>query len=113
VRGEMRRMVEETGLPWLRAQGGGDVYLACTFQTFGVTESGLDELVAGIVDPTEGRVSFRASFPEVSVRIVAHGEPGAAAERLAGVGDRLRAAIGPDWYGEGAGADEEGVGARV
>ena len=74
---EMKPMVEETVLPWLRAQRGGDVYLARTFQTFGVTESGLDELVAGVVDPAEGRVSFRASFPEVSVRVVVHGEPDA------------------------------------
>jgi nicotinamide-nucleotide amidase len=107
---EMKPMMEETVLPWLRAQRGGDVYLARTFQTFGVTESGLDELVAGIVDPTEGRVSFRASFPEVSVRIVAHGEPGAAAERLARVGDRLRTAIGPYCYGEGSVTMEETVG---
>ena len=77
-------------LPWLRSQRGGDVYLARTFQTFGVTESGLDELVAGVVDPAEGRVSFRASFPEVSVRVVVHGEPDAARERLQVVGDRLR-----------------------
>ena len=107
---EMKPMMEETVLPWLRAQRGGDVYLARTFQTFGVTESGLDELVAGIVDPAEGRVSFRASFPEVSVRIVAHGEPGAAAERLATVGDRLRTAIGPYCYGEGSVTMEETVG---
>jgi nicotinamide-nucleotide amidase len=110
---EMKPMVEETVLPWLRAQRGGDVYLARTFQTFGVTESGLDELVAGVVDPAEGRVSFRASFPEVSVRIVAHGEPEVAAARLAAVGDRLRAAIGPYCYGEGAVTMEATVGALL
>jgi competence/damage-inducible protein CinA-like protein len=107
---EMKPMMEETVLPWLRAQRGGAVYLARTFQTFGVTESGLDELVAGVVDPSEGRVSFRASFPEVSVRVVVHGEPAVARERLATVGDRLRAAIGTYCYGEGAVTMEEAVG---
>jgi nicotinamide-nucleotide amidase len=107
---EMKPMVEETVLPWLRAQRGGAVYLARTFQTFGVTESGLDELVAGVVDPSEGRVSFRASFPEVSVRVVVHGEPEVARQRLAVVGDRLRAAIGTGCYGEGAITMEETVG---
>ncbi|HKA30181.1 MAG TPA: competence/damage-inducible protein A [Candidatus Binatia bacterium] len=107
---EMKPMMEETVLPWLRSQRGGDVYLARTFQTFGVTESGLDELVAGVVDPAEGRVSFRASFPEVSVRVVVHGEPAVARERLAVVGDRLRAAIGAGCYGEGAVTLEETVG---
>src|SRR5262249_1967460 len=77
---EMKPMVEETVLPWLRAQRGGEVYLARTFQTFGVSESGLDEMVAGVADPAEGRVSFRASFPEVSVRVVVHG-PAAVAEQ--------------------------------
>ena len=107
---EMKPMVEEIVLPWLRSQRGGDVYLARTFQTFGVTESGLDELVAGVVDPAEGRVSFRASFPEVSVRVVVHGEPELARERLQVVGDRLRAAIGAGCYGEGAVTLEETVG---
>jgi competence/damage-inducible protein CinA-like protein len=107
---EMKPMVEEIVLPWLRSQRGGDVYLARTFQTFGVTESGLDELVAGVVDPAEGRVSFRASFPEVSVRVVVHGEPTLARERLQVVGDRLRAAIGAGCYGEGAVTLEETVG---
>ena len=75
-----------------------------------MTESGLDELVAGVVDPAEGRVSFRASFPEVSVRVVVHGEPALARERLQVVGDRLRAAIGAGCYGEGAVTLEETVG---
>jgi nicotinamide-nucleotide amidase len=107
---EMKPMMEESVLPWLRAQRGGAVYLARTFQTFGITESGLDELVAGVVDPAEGRVSFRASFPEVSVRVVVHGDPAEARERLAVVGDRLRAAIGACCYGEGAITMEEAVG---
>ena len=79
---EMKPMMDETVLPWLRAQQGNDVYRAHTFQTFGISESGLDELVAGVVDPSEGRVSFRASFPEVSVRVVVHGKPVEAADRL-------------------------------
>ena len=110
---EMKPMMEETVLPWIRAQRGGGVYLARTFQTFGVTESGLDELVAGVVDPSQGRVSFRASFPEVSVRVVVYGEPEVAGERLAAVGDRLRAAIGTYCYGEGAVTMEETVGALL
>ena len=110
---EMKPMMEETVLPWLRSQRGGDVYLARTFQTFGVTESGLDELVAGVVDPAEGRVSFRASFPEVSVRVVVHGDPGNARERLQVIGDRLRAAIGAGCYCEGAVTLEETVGSLL
>jgi nicotinamide-nucleotide amidase len=107
---EMKPMVDETVLPWLRAQQGNDVYLAHTFQTFGISESGLDELVAGVVDASEGRVSFRASFPEVSVRVVVHGKPDEAADRLATVAARFRERLGEYCYGEGATSMEEVVG---
>lgn len=110
---EMKPMVEETVLPWLRARQGGDVYLAHTFQTFGISESGLDELVAGVVDPAEGRVSFRASFPEVSVRVVVHGPPEAAAARLERVAARMREQLGEYCYGEGASSMESVVGATL
>jgi nicotinamide-nucleotide amidase len=107
---EMKPMVEDTVLPWLRSVRGGDVYLARTFQTFGVSESGLDEMVAGVVDPAEGRVSFRASFPEVSVRVVVHGEPAEAARRLEAVAAKLRERLGACVYGEGGVSLEEVVG---
>jgi nicotinamide-nucleotide amidase len=107
---EMKPMVEDTVLPWLRSQRGGDVYVSQTFQTFGITESGLDELVAGAVDPGEGRVSFRASFPEVSLRVVVHGTPDEAAARLERVAGKLRARLGPYAYGEGAVTMQEVVG---
>src|SRR5207249_813459 len=87
---EMKVMMEETVLPWLRTLRGGDVYLSRIFQTFGLTESALDEMVAGAVDPSEARVSFRASFPEISLRIVVHGAPETAAARLETLAARVR-----------------------
>ncbi len=110
---EMKPMVEDTVLPWLRAQQGSDVYLAHTFQTFGISESGLDELVAGIVSPNEGRVSFRASFPEVSVRVVVRGQPDEAAGRLEAVATRMREKLGEFCYGEGAVTMEAVVGTAL
>jgi competence/damage-inducible protein CinA-like protein len=108
---EMKPMMEETVLPWLAGlRGGDDVYLARSFQTFGLTESGLDEMVAGAIDPGEGRVSFRASFPEVSLRVVVHGRPEEAAARLELLAARIRERIGPFVYGEGAVTMEEVVG---
>jgi nicotinamide-nucleotide amidase len=107
----MKPMMEETVLPWLLGLRGGDVvHLSHTFQTFGLTESGLDELVAGAIAPDEARVSFRASFPEISVRIVVHGRPDEAAARLETLAARLRERIGPYVYGEGVVSMEEVVG---
>jgi len=107
---EMKVMMEQTVLPWLRTQRGGEVYLSRVFQTFGLTESALDEMVAGVVDPAEARVSFRASFPEISLRLVVHGEPDAAAARLEALAARIRERIGPYVYGEGPITLEEVVG---
>ena len=107
---EMKPMVEDTVLPWIRSQRGGDIYLAHVFQTFGISESGLDELVAGAVDPAQGRVSFRASFPEISLRVGVNGAPDEAERRLARVAAALRARIGEYCYGEGATTMEEQVG---
>ncbi len=106
---EMKPMVEDTVLPWIRAQRGGAVHLARVFQTFGITESGLDELVSGIVPSDAGRLSFRASFPEISCRLVVHGEPDAAAAKLQEIGDELKKTIGPFCYGEGASTTLEQV----
>ncbi|HZP42827.1 MAG TPA: competence/damage-inducible protein A [Candidatus Binatia bacterium] len=108
---EMKAMMEATVLPWLRSLRDDErVYLARTFQTFGLTESGLDEMVAGLIDPAEARVSFRASFPEISLRIVVHGAPEAAAGRLEELSARVRARLGSYLYGEGAVTMEEVVG---
>jgi len=108
---EMKPMMAETVLPWLvELRGGDQVYLARVFQTFGLTESGLDEMVAGAIDPSEGRVSFRASFPEISLRVVVHGRPDEARARLDALAARIRERIGPYVYGEGAVTLEEVVG---
>jgi nicotinamide-nucleotide amidase len=108
---EMKPMMEETVLPWLvHLRGGDEVFVPRTFQTFGLTESGLDELVSGLVDPAEARVSFRASFPEISLRLVVHGLPADAAARADALAARVRERIGPFLYGEGAVTMEEVVG---
>lgn len=107
---EMKPMMEQSVLPWLRTERGGEVYAARVFQTFGITESGLDELVAGLIDPSEARVSFRASFPEVSLRLVAHGAPDETERRLGALAVRMRERLGPYCYGEGAVTMEEAAG---
>jgi nicotinamide-nucleotide amidase len=111
---EMKPMVEHEVLPWLaRARGTEQVYLSHVFQTFGISESALDELVAGCVAPEEGRIAFRAAFPQISVRLTVHGRPDAATARLHQLAARLRERLGSYAYGEGDTAMEAVVGALL
>jgi nicotinamide-nucleotide amidase len=108
---EMKPMMEETVLPWLREmRGGGDMFLTRTFQTFGISESGLDELVVGTVNEEEGRLAFRASFPQISMRVTVRGKVHEVEARLEELSNRIRARIGSFVYGEGDVTMEEVVG---
>jgi nicotinamide-nucleotide amidase len=107
----MKPMLEEQVLPLLQElRGTPDVYRSHTFQTFGISESALDELVAGAVDPALGRVAFRAAFPQISVRVTVHGRPGEVDARLSDAAGRMRERVGPYCYGEGDVTMEAAVG---
>ena len=108
---EMKPMMEDTVLPWVREmRGGGDLFLTRTFQTFGISESGLDEMIAGTIGEDEGRLAFRANFPQISMRVTVRGRPGEAEQRLEGLSERIRTKIGAYVYGEGDVTMEEVVG---
>ncbi|MGE0824108.1 MAG: competence/damage-inducible protein A [Candidatus Binatia bacterium] len=108
---EMKPMMEESVLPWLREmRGGGDVFLTRIFQTFGISESGLDEAVAGTVQDNEGRLAFRASFPQISLKVTVRGKPDEVETRLEELSNRIRARVGSYIYGEGDVTMEEVVG---
>jgi nicotinamide-nucleotide amidase len=99
---EMKVMLEETVLPWMASmRDSDDVYLSHVFQTFGISESALDELVAGAVSESEGRVAFRAAFPQISLRLTVHGLPTEVAARLETLSGRVRQRLGGFAYGEG------------
>jgi nicotinamide-nucleotide amidase len=84
-------MVEESVLPRVAVFGGAAVIGSRVFSTVGVSESRLDELLAGVVAPDEGRLSFRAAFPRLQARVtVTASTPAELADRL----DRLEGAIG-------------------
>jgi nicotinamide-nucleotide amidase len=100
---EMKRMWADTVKPWLRELTGAErVFASRTFQTFGLTESGLDERLRGVVEADEARLSFRASFPEISVRVTVAAAPPEVARRLETVAARVRARIVDVVYGEGS-----------
>jgi nicotinamide-nucleotide amidase len=103
---EMKPMMTDTVVPWLAELTGAARVGHRTFQTFGISESGLDEIIAGV--PGEGRWSFRANFPEVSVRVVVRGDD--VDERLDAFGREVHARLGQYIYGEGDTSMERVVG---
>jgi len=106
---EMKPMTENEVLPWLKSlDPSGQVYLSRSFQTFGASESALDEMMKDAIDPAEGRLSFRAAFPQISVRVTVHGAPGEAEKKRDALAAKVRSRIGDYVFGEGA-ATMEGV----
>lgn len=99
---EMKPMMEDHVLPWLlEVRGKKEIFLSHTFQTFGISESALDELVAGAVAESEGRLAFRAAFPQISLRLTVEGLPDDAHRRLPALAARVRERVAEYVYGEG------------
>jgi nicotinamide-nucleotide amidase len=108
---EMILMMQETVMPWLsESRGHDEVLVNRTFQTYGISESGLDALVAGVISPHEARVGFRASFPQISLRLAVRGKPGEAERKLEELSSRVRDKVGAYIYAEGDVTMEEMVG---
>jgi len=108
---EMKPMMENSVIPWINANRGTDkVYAVRVFQTFGISESALDEAVAGLIKPEEAKVSFRASFPQISLKVRVEGAPGEVNRKLDELSNRVREKISQFAYAEGDVSMEEVVG---
>ncbi|HXW85114.1 MAG TPA: nicotinamide-nucleotide amidohydrolase family protein, partial [Candidatus Binataceae bacterium] len=108
---EMKPMIENWVLPWIQRNRGTDkIFAVRIFQTFGISESGLDQEVAGLIKPDEARVAFRASFPQISLRVTVEGRPGEAEPKLEELSKRVREKIAQWCFAEGDVSMEEAVG---
>jgi nicotinamide-nucleotide amidase len=108
---EMRAMVRDSLVPWVAARQPDTRFASRTFSTFGLPESKLDELLAGVVDPGEARLAFRAAFPRIQARLTVRGAPGEELEaRLDALEARVRERLGPHLYATGDEGMEETVG---
>jgi nicotinamide-nucleotide amidase len=111
---EMKPMFDDAVVPWIRELRGSDTVLAVRiFQTFGMSESALDEAVGLVIRPDEARVGFRASFPQISVKLVVRDLPGRAEARVDELAARLRDALGPVVFAEGDSTMEAATGAAL
>ncbi|HUY28816.1 MAG TPA: CinA family nicotinamide mononucleotide deamidase-related protein, partial [Candidatus Binataceae bacterium] len=108
---EMKPMMENWVVPWLQKNRGTDsVFAVRIFQTFGMSESALDEAVAGLIGPGEAKVGLRASFPQISLRLTVEGKPAEAERKLEELAGRVRGKISQFLFAEGDASMEEVVG---
>jgi len=106
---EMTAMFNETVLPWIVAQQDRAAQiLACTFKIYGLSESNLDDLVKPIDLGNHAKLSFRAHYPDLTLRLTVSGE--AVQKQFAELCDRIRAVLSPYIYAEGDLTMEEVVG---
>jgi nicotinamide-nucleotide amidase len=107
---EMTAMLRETVMPWIAQQKGDrDQIKAATFKIYGLTESKLDDLVKHIKLGSQARLSFRAHYPDLTLRLTVKGGD-EAADLLTGLSDQIRAALRSHIYSEGEATLEEIVG---
>lgn len=107
---EMEVMLEQSVLPWIAEQrkGTGEI-LASTFKIYGLTESKLGEILKPIPISDEVRLSYRANFPDLSLRLTVRG--GAEREKIfSELRARIQELIGSYIYAEGDETLEEIVG---
>lgn len=108
---EMKPMFDDTVVPWLLGLPGvSGSPVERVFQTFGLSESALGERVSGLPGIEDVRVSYRASFPKIAVKLILPGSAERAEERIDGLAGRVREALGPAVYAEGEATMEEEVG---
>jgi len=108
---ETRAMVRDWLVPWVAARHPDRRFLSRTYSTFGLTESRLDEMLAGVVSADEARLAFRAAFPRIQARLTVSGTPGDDLEgRLDALEARVRERLGHHLFAVGDEGMEETVG---
>jgi nicotinamide-nucleotide amidase len=110
---EMKAMFDAHVAPELAAQVNEfrhQIVLRC----FGMPESECNERMAGVEEQYGVYVGYRASMPEIEVKVLARGASPLEAEALARrAADDARARLGDAVYGEGFGSLPEHLGARL
>lgn len=111
---ETRAMVRDWLVPWVAGLNPGTRFASRTFSTFGLSESRLDEMLAGVVSADEARLAFRAAFPRIQARLTVSGGAGDdLGTRLDALEARVRERLGHHLYATGDQGMEEVVGALL
>ena len=104
---EMVAMLNETVIPWIAAERGTDKEIyTWAFKIYGITESKLDDLVAPLDLGQDAKLSFRAHFPDLTLRLTVSGQE----KRFVGLCEQIRRVLGTHIYADGDVTMEEKVG---
>ena len=107
---EMTAMLRGTVLPWIIEQQDGQLAIhEAVFKIHGITESKLDDLVKPLALGESAKLSFRAHFPELTLRLTVSGGDAQVSE-FASLRQQLRARLGAYVYAESDAMMEEIVG---
>jgi len=103
-------MLHESVLPWINQQNGSQSQIhEATFKIHGITESKLDDLVKPLALGSSAKLSFRAHFPDLTLRLTMTG--GAAqAVNFGTLSDQIRVILRDFIYAESNATMEEVVG---
>lgn len=107
---EMTAMLSETVIPWIAQQRGDAAEISgAMFKIYGLTESKLDEILGPIELGSAAKLSFRAHYPDLTLRLTVRGS--ADRERIfAELRQQIRNLLGDYVYAEGDLTLEEIVG---
>jgi len=107
---EMSAMLNQTVIPWIISERGrSDQNFSNAFKVYGLTESKLDDLVKAIQLEPVGRLSFRAHYPDLTLRVTVTGG-NQEERRFIEACEQIRRRLGSHIYAEGDTTLEERVG---
>lgn len=106
---EMVEMMLQSVVPWISQTLKTDEVAAATFKIYGLTESKLDDILKPIHLPNGVQLSFRAHYPDLSLRLIYRGGK-EDSEQFQGLKARIGKLIQPYVFGEGDETLEEIVG---
>ena len=108
---EMIAMLDQTVLPWIERQRDEPLQaFSCTFKIHGVTEGKLDEMLRPIGLGNHARLSFRAHYPDLSLRLTVRTQGPEASACFETIKNEIRAILGTYIYAEGDTTLEEVIG---
>ena len=108
---EMMAMLEQTVLPWIERQRGEPAHaFSCTFKIHGVTEGRLDEMLRPVHLGNHARLSFRAHYPDLSLRLAVRTQSPDGSVLFKTIRNQIRIILGAYIYAEGDKTLEEVIG---